>query len=55
MVFARNALAFGLGTARNSIGLTTICRKVRVAFIFIDKNPADELIRERSFGIFPIS
>jgi len=30
MVFARNALAFGPGTGRNSIGLTTTCRKVKV-------------------------
>jgi hypothetical protein len=30
MVFARNALASGPGTSRNSIGLTTICRKVKI-------------------------
>jgi hypothetical protein len=27
MVFARNALAFGPGNGRNSIGLTATCRK----------------------------
>jgi hypothetical protein len=30
MVFAHNALAFRPGTGRNSIGFTTICRKVEV-------------------------
>jgi hypothetical protein len=55
MVFARNAFASGPGTARNSIGFTSICRKVKMAFILIDKNPADELIRGRLIGIFPIS
>ena len=30
MVFARNALAFGPGNGRNSIGLTITCRKVKV-------------------------
>jgi len=30
MVFARNALAFGPGNGRNSIGLTNTCRKVKV-------------------------
>ncbi len=36
MIFARNALAFGPGTARNSIGLTAICWKVKVGKLRID-------------------
>jgi len=35
MVFARNALAFGPGNGRNSIGLTTACRKVKVGNLSI--------------------
>jgi len=30
MIFARNALAFGPGNGRNSIGFTTTGRRVRV-------------------------